>query len=108
MRSTLARSRVGSRYAAEIDLRRLVAMTRKPLMALVDAGIATAELQALRETSVAVVLAEGAKDVAELRKTIDALPPRARRKDGDERPMPFVPHSASVGDGDEHDHEEDD
>ena len=26
-----------------------------------------------------------------------------KRKDSEERPMPFVPHSATVGDGDEHD-----
>ena len=90
----------------QIDLRRLVAMTRKPLMAAVDAGIAPTELQALRETSVAVVMAEGAKDVEALRKTIDALPPRARRKDGDERPTPLVPQSLASA-GEEHDHDDD-
>lgn len=62
----------------------------------------------LRDTNVLVVVAADAAGVEKLRKTIDALPPRSRRKDSDDRPVPLVPQSASVGDGDEpeHDHDE--
>jgi hypothetical protein len=89
----------------QIDLRRIFAMTRKPLMAAVDAAISVAELQALRDTNVLVAVVEGAQNVERLRKTIDALPPRSRRKD-DDRPTPLVPHNAMAEEeSDEHDHE---
>ena len=91
----------------QIDLRRIFSMTRKPLMATVAADVSPAALQVLRDTNVVVVVAEGPAAVEKLRATIDALPPRARRKDSDDRPVPLVPQSATVGDGDEeHDHEE--
>lgn len=90
----------------QIDLRRIFAMTRKPLMAAVDAAITVAELQALRDTNVLVVVVEGAENVERLRKTIDALPPRSRRKD-DDRPTPLVPHAAMEEEEEEHDHEHD-
>lgn len=92
----------------QIDLRRIFALTRKPLMASVDGAISVAELQALRDTNVLVVVAEGADNVEKLRKTIQALPPRSRRKD-DERPTPLVPHNAMVEEeeSDEHDHDHD-
>lgn len=90
----------------QIDLRRIFAMTRKPLMASIDAAISLTELQALRDTNVLVAVVEGADNVAKLRKTIDALPPRSRRKD-DDRPTPLVPHNAMADDEpDEHDHDE--
>jgi hypothetical protein len=88
----------------QIDLRRIFAMTRKPLMAAVDAAISVPELQALRETNVIVVCVEGAENVERLRKTIDALPPRSRRKDA-ERPVPLVPHAAMAEEEEEHEHE---
>jgi hypothetical protein len=93
----------------QIELRRIVGMARKPLMATVSADITSVELQALRDTSVVVVVAPHAAGVEKLRKTIDALPARRARKDSDERPTPLVPVSASVGDGDEpeHDHDHD-
>lgn len=92
----------------QIELRRIYGMTRKPLMAAVRAGISATSLQALRDTNVVVAIAEDAGAVEHLRKTIDALPPRARRKDGEDRPVPLVPQSAGVGDGDDdHDHEHD-
>lgn len=89
----------------QIELRRIFGLTRKPLMASVPANIEVAQLQALRDTNVIAVLASSPEDVAKLRATIDALPPRARRKD-DERPTPLVPRAAS-GD-EEHDHDHDD
>ncbi len=89
----------------QIDLRRIFAATRKPLMATIDAAISVAELQALRDTNVLVAVVEGPENVERLRKTIDALPPRSRRKD-DDRPTPLVPHNAMAEEeSDEHDHE---
>jgi hypothetical protein len=91
----------------QIDLRRIFAMARKPLMASVDGAISVTELQALRDTNVLVVVADGADNVEKLRKTIEALPPRSRRKD-DDRPTPLVPHNAMAEEeSDEHDHEHD-
>ncbi|MDP9237865.1 MAG: hypothetical protein M3P30_10820 [Chloroflexota bacterium] len=92
----------------QIDLRRILGMARKPLMATVSGDISVAALQTLRDTNIVVVIAADGAAVEKLRKTIDALPPRSRRKDLDDRPLPLVPQSASVGDGDEpeHDHDE--
>lgn len=91
----------------QIDLRRIFSLTRKPMIAAVDAAISVTELQALRDANVIVVTAEGADSVERLRKTVDALPPRARRKDGDDRPTPLVPRAsfAEEAEDDEHEHE---
>lgn len=89
----------------QIELRRLFGLTRKPLLAVVPADISVPMLQALRDTNVIAVAVEGAPSIERLRKTIDALPPRARRKD-DERPTPLVPQSpAGADEEDEHEHE---
>ena len=91
----------------QIDLQRYFALTRKPLMASVPAGISSAELQALRDTNVAAVAVEGGDGVEKLRKLIDALPPRMRRRDPD-RPFAVVPTRAAAAAGeedDEHEHE---
>lgn len=89
----------------QIDLRRIFGLTRKPLMAAVPASIEGPQLQALRDTNVIAVMASTPEDVARLRATIDALPPRMRRND-DERPTPLVPRSS--GGEEEHDHDHDD
>ncbi|HXK32822.1 MAG TPA: hypothetical protein VNM91_02275 [Dehalococcoidia bacterium] len=89
----------------QMELRRLFAMTRKPLMAAVSGSIGAAELQALRDANVAVVVAESPGEVEALRRTVDALPPRARRRDGEDRPTPLVPRAAAA---DEHDHDDED
>ena len=81
----------------QIDLRRIYAMTRKPLMATVKAALGAAELQALRDTNVIVIAVEGGENIERLRKAIDALPPRSRRKD-DDRPTPLVPRTVGAGD----------
>ena len=91
----------------QIDLQRVFALTRKPLMATVPDRITSAELQALRDTNVPVVVVEGGDAVEALRKKIDELPPRARRKDDSDRPLPFVPRTAGVSE-EEHDHDDDD
>jgi hypothetical protein len=91
----------------QIALRRIFATTRKPLLARVGASITATELQALRDTNVVVVAAEGGDNVERLRQLIDGLPPRHRRKDGDDRPTPHVPRAVG-GDEHEHEHEDDD
>lgn len=89
----------------QMELRRLFAMARKPLMASVSGKVGVAELQALRDANVAVVVAESPGEVEALRRTIDTLPPRTRRRDAEERPAPLVPRAAAA---DEHDHDDDD
>lgn len=84
----------------QMDLRRIFALARKPLMASVPADIAAAELQALRDTNVVVVTADSADGVEKLRGTIDALPARTRRREESERPIAMVPRSAA-GDGED-------
>lgn len=90
----------------QIALRRVFSLARKPLMATVNAAISVSELQALRDTNVVIAVADSADAVAQLRRTIDALPPRARRKDSEDRPVPLVPRS-TAGDGDEEEHDHD-
>lgn len=85
----------------QLDLRRVFAITRKPLMAGVRPDISVAELQALRDTNIVVAVAETADAVERLRKTIDALPPRRRRKESEERPTPLVPHAAMAAEEEE-------
>jgi len=80
----------------QIDLRRLYAMVRKPLMTTVKGDVPEAELQALRDTNVVVVVAEDAGAVERLRKTIDALPARRRHRASEERPTPLVPRTVGV------------
>jgi hypothetical protein len=89
----------------QIGLRRIFATTRKPLLARVGASITATELQALRDTNVVIVATEGADNVERLRKLIDGLPPRHRRRDGDDRPTPLVPRAVGA---DEHEHDDDD
>lgn len=91
----------------QINLQRIFALTRKPLIATVRADISAPEMQALRDTNVPVVAVSGGADaIARLRATIDALPPRARRKDDGERMTPFVPRAAGHGEADEHEHDD--
>ena len=90
----------------QMELRRISALTRKPLMAHVAGDITGPSLQALRDTSVMIVASEHGGDIEKLRKAIDELPPRSRRRDDGDRPTPLVPASAAVG-GDEHDHDDD-
>jgi hypothetical protein len=91
----------------QMELRRIFGLTRKPLFATVAADISVAALQALRDTNVAAVMADSGDHVDRLRKTIDALPPRTRRRD-DDRPTPLVPRAAPGAGEDEHDHDHDD
>jgi hypothetical protein len=88
----------------QLDLRRVFGLARKPLMATINAEVSVAELQAIRDTNVVAVVAQTPEGVERLRKTIDSLPERRRRKDAEERPTPLVPR-ATVAEGDEEDDE---
>ncbi|HYM15217.1 MAG TPA: hypothetical protein VEZ14_06630 [Dehalococcoidia bacterium] len=77
----------------QLDLRRIYSMTRRALMATVRPDVSVDELQAIRDTNVAIVCAESAAGVEQLRKTIDALPLRRQRKDAQDRPSPLVPRA---------------
>ena len=87
----------------QIELRRIYALTRKPLWARVKADISVLELQALRDTNIIVVAVDKADEIETLRKTIDALPPRARRRDGEDRPTPLVPRAIAAEEEDDED-----
>jgi hypothetical protein len=89
----------------QMDLRRVSGLTRKPLIASIPADIAVQALQALRDTNVIAVTADSGDAIERLRKTIDALPPRARRRDED-RPTPLVPRAAATAGDADHEHDD--
>lgn len=62
-----------------INLRRFVAFARKPLLLPVDSKIDTADLEALRELNVLLLLTPAASAAA-LREKVAALPPRRNRR----------------------------
>lgn len=62
-----------------VGLRRFVAFARKPLMLPVDGAIDAADLEALRELNVLLLLTPAA-GAAALREKIAALPPRRQRR----------------------------
>jgi hypothetical protein len=83
----------------QIDLQRISALTRKPLILPVSPQVTSAELQVLREVAVVAVAVEvdgkGALDgLAALRKLIDDLPPRQRRRE--ERGEAILPRVAEA------------
>ena len=65
-----------------LDLRRLTAFARKPLILPVTPAIDGTALEALRDCGVIGAVVEGAAGAAALRPKIDALAPRRRPKDG--------------------------
>ncbi len=83
----------------QMDLRRVFGLTHKPLIAAVPADISVPALQALRDTNVIAVTSDSGDGIERLRKTIDSLPPRSRRRE-EERPAPLVPRAAA-GTGEE-------
>jgi hypothetical protein len=92
----------------QIDLQRLFALTRKPLMASVPRDISPAELRALRDANVCIVATDDGGAIEELRKKIDGLPPRSRRREESDKPTPFVPRAAAMGGGEDDDDGDDD
>lgn len=83
----------------QLELQRISALTRKPLILPVSPQITSGELQVLREAAVVAVAVEadgkGALDgLAVLRKLIDDLPPRQRRRE--ERGEAILPRIAEA------------
>jgi hypothetical protein len=90
-----------------IELRRLALLTQTPLLADVPAGITASRLEALREAGVAGVVLDGksADKLDSLRKAVQSLPVRGRRRD--EHSEALLP-SLAGGHGGEDDEEFDD
>ncbi len=70
----------------QLELQRLVLLSRTPLIVPVAPDIASGELQCLRDAGVAAVAADGADSatwdrLVNLRRAIDELPPRERRRE---------------------------
>jgi hypothetical protein len=81
----------------QMELQRITGLARKPLILPVSPQVTSGELQVLREAAVIAVAVEGdskadLQALASLRKVIDELPPRRRRKE--ERGEAILPHVA--------------
>jgi hypothetical protein len=87
----------------QMELRRIFGLARKPLMATIPPDITPAELQALRDTNVVVVATDSADGAEKLRTLIDALPPRARRREDPDRPIAMVPRATTSEDEEDDD-----
>ncbi len=97
--------------ARQMELQRVSALARKPLLLHVRLDVEKQELVCLREAGVALVGVDtrerGATEaLRRLRGVIDSLPPR-RRPRRDERPAVSLPLASASG-GDEEDEDEDD
>jgi len=89
-----------------LELRRVSALSRTPLLVEVPADAEASRLQALRESGVAGVIIDGSSvgKLGKLRETIAGLPARGRRRE--ERGDAVLPTAAAVAAG--HDHDDDD
>ena len=89
-----------------LELRRLAALSQKPLMLSVSTDVGAGELEALRDSGVAAVIVDGERtsevEFNRLRAAIDALPPRRKRRE--ERQDASIPSPSAAG----HDHHDDD
>ncbi len=86
-----------------MELRRLAALTRVPLLVRLDPAIDAGALQLLRESGAIGVVADSAGKLTDLRKTVESLPDRGRKRD--DKSDALVPASTSAG---SHDHDDDD
>jgi hypothetical protein len=88
-----------------LELRRVSALSRTPLLVEVPADAEASRLQALRESGVAGVIVDGSSvgKLVKLLETIASLPARGRRRE--ERGDAMLPAAAAVGG---HDHDDDD
>ncbi len=91
-----------------LELRRLAALSQKPLMLSVSTDVGAGELEALRDAGVTAVIVDGERtaedDLKRLRETIMALPPRRKRRE--ERPEVSI--TAPAGNSHDHDDHDDD
>jgi len=90
-----------------LELRRVSALSRTPLLVEVPADAESSRLQALRESGVAGVIVDGSSlgKLEKLRETIAALPARGKRRE--ERSEAVLP-TAGVAAGHDHDDDYDD
>ncbi len=91
--------------ARALELRRLSVLARLPLLTDVPSDVDSSRLQALRDAGVAGVIIDGrALDrLPTLRRTVDALPPRGRRRE--ERHEVTLPVQALVSAAEEEEEE---
>jgi hypothetical protein len=90
----------------QIDLARVGQLSRKPLIAQVQADISGEDLQCLRAAGVVAVLTEGTADgVTKLKTSVAALPARKTRRE--DRTVVSLPHG-SVPSQDHDDDDDDD
>lgn len=87
-----------------LELRRVSALGRTPLLLELSSDADASRLQALRESGVAGVIIEGSQlgKLERLRETITALPARGKRRE--ERGEAMIPAAAAAG----HNHDDDD
>lgn len=87
-----------------LELRRVSALGRTPLLLEISGDAGASSLQALRESGVAGVIIEGSQlgRLEKLRETIAALPARGKKRE--ERGEAMIPAAALAG----HSHDEDD
>ncbi len=96
----------------QLDLRRIAALARKPLLLPVDLPVESADLECLRDAGVSILLLDGSdrktlEEVPALIKTIEALPgPRRQRETTLEVLLPRAAEMAAEEEGEEE--EEDD
>jgi hypothetical protein len=88
-----------------LELRRVSALSRTPLLVEVPADAEASRLQALRESGVAGVIVDGSSlgKLEKLRETIAALPARGKRRE--ERSEAMLPTGVGTAG---HDHDDDD
>jgi hypothetical protein len=89
-----------------LELRRVSALSRTPLLVDVPADAEASRLQALRESGVAGLIVDGSSlgKLGKLRETIAALPARGKRRE--ERSEAMLPTGVGAAAG--HDHDDDD
>ena len=99
---------------AQMELRRIAGLTRKPVMLPVSPQITGAELECLRESGVALLLIDGGEKGAlealpALRQAIEALPaPRRRREERMGAVLPQPSEVAFAAEGEQEEEEDDD
>jgi hypothetical protein len=89
-----------------LELRRVSALARTPLLVEVPADAEASRLQALRESGVAGVIVDGSAvgKLGKLRETVASLPARGKRRE--ERSEAMLPTGVGAAAG--HDHDDDD
>ncbi len=89
-----------------LELRRIAVLSRTPLLTEVSAEADSSQLQALRDAGVAGVIIEGRSldRLPALRKAIDAMPPRGRKRE--ERAEALLPVQALVSPAEEEEGED--